>query len=111
MGEPLGYVFPDRIDQEGRMRQAGSDEHRPTRRDVVAASIAAAAGSAALGIHQTITLATPPAPPADPRRGLRIAHLTDMHVQPELRGGEGFAAALESLKRLDPPPAFVVTGG
>lgn len=37
--------------------------------------------------------------------------MTDMHVKPEARAGEGFAAALESLKQLDPQPAFVVTGG
>jgi len=42
---------------------------------------------------------------------IRIAHLTDMHVQPERRAGEGYAAALQSLAKLDPPPDFLVTGG
>jgi 3',5'-cyclic AMP phosphodiesterase CpdA len=42
---------------------------------------------------------------------LRFAHLTDMHVKPEARAGEGYAMALESLKKLDPAPEFVVTGG
>lgn len=45
------------------------------------------------------------------RPSLRIAHLTDMHVKPEARAGEGYAAALDSLKKLDPQPAFIVTGG
>ncbi len=42
---------------------------------------------------------------------LRIAHLTDMHVQPERRAAEGYAAALQSLAKLDPAPDLIVTGG
>jgi 3',5'-cyclic AMP phosphodiesterase CpdA len=42
---------------------------------------------------------------------MRFAHLTDTHVQPELRAGEGFAAALRSLDDLNPHPRFIVTGG
>jgi Icc protein len=42
---------------------------------------------------------------------LRFAHLTDTHVQPERHAGEGFAAALASLSRLDPQPQFIITGG
>jgi 3',5'-cyclic-AMP phosphodiesterase len=41
----------------------------------------------------------------------RFAFLTDMHVQPEKRAGEGYAQALNSLSRLQPAPEFVVTGG
>ncbi|MEO6437110.1 MAG: metallophosphoesterase [Tepidisphaeraceae bacterium] len=50
---------------------------------------------------------------ASPRktRSLRIAHLTDMHVQPEQRAQEGYLAALESVSRLDPAPDFLITGG
>jgi 3',5'-cyclic AMP phosphodiesterase CpdA len=50
------------------------------------------------------------AKPARPG-GMRFAHLTDIHVQPELRAGEGLAAALQSLKQLDPAPQFIITGG
>jgi Icc protein len=42
---------------------------------------------------------------------IRFAHLTDMHVQPERRAGEGYAAALRSLDALDPTPEFILTGG
>jgi 3',5'-cyclic AMP phosphodiesterase CpdA len=42
---------------------------------------------------------------------LRIVHMTDMHVQPERAGGEGYAAALQSLAKLDPQPSFIITGG
>jgi 3',5'-cyclic AMP phosphodiesterase CpdA len=41
----------------------------------------------------------------------RVAHLTDMHVKPEARAGEGYAMALDSLKRLNPAPDILVTGG
>ena len=78
---------------------------RPTRRHALAASLAAAAGGMALGAGLQLAAA------GDARRALRVAHLTDMHVQPELRAGEGYAAALDSLERLDPPPAFIMTGG
>ena len=50
--------------------------------------------------------------PATPRRtALRVAHLTDMHVQPERRAGEGYSAALASLERLTPRADLIVTGG
>lgn len=56
------------------------------------------------------------ASPADalavqPRRSFRVAHLTDIHVQPERRGGEGFAACLRRLATLSPKPDLILTGG
>jgi 3',5'-cyclic AMP phosphodiesterase CpdA len=71
-----------------------------SRRDAIAASLLAAGG----------TLVRPLSAVATASAGaLRIAHLTDMHVQPELRADEGFAAALRSLDHHD--PAFIITGG
>lgn len=35
--------------------------------------------------------------------------MTDIHVMPELRGAEGFAAAIEAVNKLEPD--FVITGG
>lgn len=52
---------------------------------------------------------------ARPRRaapkGTRIAHLTDIHVQPELHAGEGMAAALRHANSLDYKPDLIITGG
>jgi len=45
------------------------------------------------------------------RTGLRVVHMTDMHVKPEMGGAEGYAAALRSIEKLSPQPAFIVTGG
>jgi 3',5'-cyclic-AMP phosphodiesterase len=78
----------------------------PTRREVVRTGIAAC-GLAALN---GIAVAQPRAGSGKGER-IRFAHLTDMHVQPELRAGEGFAAALQSLNKLDPRPDFIITGG
>jgi 3',5'-cyclic AMP phosphodiesterase CpdA len=45
------------------------------------------------------------------KRALRIAHLTDIHVQPERRGGEGMAACLHHVQQLADKPDLIVTGG
>ena len=79
---------------------------RPTRRDVVRTGITACGLAAVGGIAAAQTQ-----PPTSRGERLRFAHLTDTHVQPELRGGEGFAAALRSLEKLDPKPDFILTGG
>lgn len=61
---------------------------RSSRRQVLSAGGAVAIA----GVISTSPLVS--APLATRRRGLRIAHLTDIHVQPERAGGEGLAAAL-----------------
>lgn len=45
------------------------------------------------------------------RRALRIAHLTDIHVEPERRAGEGMAACLRHVRELQDKPDLIVTGG
>ncbi len=44
---------------------------------------------------------------AQPRRSLRIAHLTDMHVQPERGAVEGFAKSLEEAQKHSPDLIFL----
>lgn len=47
-----------------------------------------------------------------PRPGpLRIAHLTDTHIQPERKATEGVAACLRHAMALDRRPDLVITGG
>lgn len=43
--------------------------------------------------------------------GFRFVHLSDIHVQPESQGAEGFAACLHQINELDPKPDFILTGG
>ena len=78
----------------------------PTRRTVVKTGLAACG----LAAFPSFAVAQPAAQSHKGER-LRLAHLTDTHVQPELRAGEGFAAALQSLDKLDPRPDFIITGG
>lgn len=44
-------------------------------------------------------------------RALRVAHLTDLHVQPERRAGEGMAACLAHVNALADKPDLILTGG
>jgi 3',5'-cyclic AMP phosphodiesterase CpdA len=44
-------------------------------------------------------------------RSVRFAHLTDIHVQPELKADQGLAACLKHLMALQDRPQLVVTGG
>jgi len=46
-----------------------------------------------------------------PKRVMRVAHLTDFHVQPERAGAEGMAACLRHCMGLKDRPSLVVTGG
>lgn len=45
------------------------------------------------------------------RRALRIAHLTDIHVQPERGAPAGLAACLNHAQSLEDPPDFILNGG
>lgn len=48
---------------------------------------------------------------ADQRPALRVAHLTDVHIQPELRANEGLAACLKHVQELSPKPDLILFGG
>lgn len=45
------------------------------------------------------------------KRVLRLAHVTDVQVQPERSAAEGLAACLRHLQALKDRPTFVLTGG
>ena len=45
------------------------------------------------------------------KRTLRVAHLTDVHVKPELGAVDGMTAALRHVQALDDPPRLLLTGG
>src|SRR5262245_33235716 len=74
-----------------------------SRRKLVTSAIAAGAGLAASKVVVAADVA--------PVKPFRVAHLTDMHVQPERRAIEGYTAALASLEKLDPKPDLLITGG
>jgi len=41
----------------------------------------------------------------------RFVFMTDIHIQPELGGAEGFKTAIKYINSLQPNPDFVITGG
>lgn len=47
----------------------------------------------------------------DRRRALRVAHLTDIHIQPERNAVAGLAACLHHAQSLDEKPDLILTGG
>lgn len=68
---------------------------------------------AALALNPRTALgqpATAPAP-APRRRVLRLAHLTDTHIQPERKGDQGLAACLRHVMAQDPKPDLILAGG
>lgn len=69
-------------------------------------SLLAAGASAAV-----LTLGLTTARAAKPARSLRLAHLTDIHVQTELAADQGFAACLKHVQALADRPELILTGG
>jgi 3',5'-cyclic-AMP phosphodiesterase len=77
---------------------------QPSRRDLMKLAGVAAAGLCLPGSPAQ-------ARPTPAGRPLRIAHLTDIHVQPELRANEGMSACLRHVNGLKDRPDLIVTGG
>ena len=80
-----------------------------TRRDLLKTAGITAAATVLIG--PAGALARRSKPPAGVKRALRLAHLTDMHVQPERRGAEGLAACLRHVQSQADAPELVLTGG
>jgi 3',5'-cyclic AMP phosphodiesterase CpdA len=51
------------------------------------------------------------AAPSTKKRTLRLAHLTDLHIQPERAAVQGVAAALHHVQALADKPELIITGG
>lgn len=82
-----------------------------TRRGVIQAAALAGAG---LMLPRAVRAELPrwvPTRAADRKRVLRVAHLTDMHIQPELKADEGMTACWRHLVSQPDKPDLVLTGG
>jgi 3',5'-cyclic AMP phosphodiesterase CpdA len=89
-------------DAEVKMRQS------ITRRSFLRHS-AAAVGTAALSPFNATTGKA--APNSQRERRIRLAHLTDIHVQPEQSAPEGMAKALRHAQNLSDKPEIIFNGG
>lgn len=78
----------------------------PTRRSVLVT-----AGSLILAGQVPAVRAEPPASPRTRKRVLRLAHLTDVHLQPELGAGEGLAKCLQHVHNQPDRPELILNGG
>ncbi|MEW6252818.1 MAG: metallophosphoesterase [Planctomycetota bacterium] len=89
----------------------------PTRRNVLKATgLAAVSLLTGLGLGGSVGLGAPAGAAPQKRESagqpaLRVAHLTDMHVQPERRAGEGLTACLRHLASQPDKPDLILTGG
>jgi len=82
---------------------------RINRREFVSGVCAAGAAGLLPGVR---ALAADTQPSSRAATGpFRFVHLTDMHVTPKRQGDKGYAACIESVRRLRPAPAFALMGG
>lgn len=79
-----------------------------SRRGILGAAIGTALGATALPAMGR----QPEAAPVQPRkRALRVVHMTDMHIQPELAADEGVLACLKHIQAMKDKPDLILTGG
>ena len=73
------------------------------------------AGLASFGASQALLASTTAAEVPAGRRPFRIAHLTDIHIQPELESAKGLASCFAHVQSLaergDEPVDLIITGG
>ncbi|MFM9994865.1 MAG: metallophosphoesterase family protein [Phycisphaerales bacterium] len=81
-----------------------------SRRDMVKFTGAALAALGAGGMTGRAHAAAPSRPAAARARVMRLAHLTDFHIQPERRAAEGAAACLRHVQS-EHKPDLIFTGG
>lgn len=89
------------------------------RRDVLKAGAFAGALGMMLGpgslLRHAGAAAIQPQSPAPatgaPKRAIRLVHMTDMHIQPELKAFEGVGACLRHMQSLADKPSLILTGG
>lgn len=95
-------------------------EHSPAGRDISRRAALASAGTTIAGavgmspcvVRAAEQLAAAPSESAmGAKRVLRLAHLTDVHLQPEKGAADGFAACLRHAQSLKDAPGLIVTGG
>lgn len=84
-----------------------------TRRGLLRRSLAGAAVAIAASAGVPIVRAADEirAARSGAKRALRIAHITDVHVQPERAAGDGLAACLRHIQSLKDPPQLILNGG
>ncbi len=86
-------------------------DHNISRRSMIKLSTGAMAGAILLQNPDKTKAEFVSTSRKTPKRVLRFAHMTDVHVKPEMGGGLGMAAALKHARSLEDPPELLITGG
>src|SRR4051812_31533068 len=86
-----------------------NENHEITRRQMMKFA-GAVAGLGGLALAGKSSGQSAPAQPTR-SRAIRIAHLTDIHVQPELKADQGLIACLHHVQNLKDRPELILTGG
>ena len=86
-----------------------TSEQATPRRDVLKSAVLAAGGLALTALPKRLHGGHPPDRPR--ALALRVAHMTDLHIQPEREAVKGVAAALHHVQALHERPDLILTGG
>ncbi|MFO0857494.1 MAG: metallophosphoesterase [Phycisphaerales bacterium] len=95
------------------MNPTAANESSGLSRRNVLALLAGTAGAAALSAVPGCQTVPQGSSARDPRsrRLIRVAHMTDFHIQPERKADEGVRMALDSIHAMSDKPDVIVTGG
>ena len=63
------------------------------------------------GVLSLLSLLKANKPQTKPQRVLRIAHITDVHIQPLIGVGKGFEKCLHHIQNQDIKPDFIINPG
>jgi len=88
----------------------GTDGNAGWRRRDFLAGVGALGAAATLG-PWSVRRARADKPASIGPEEFAFVHMTDMHVPPTRRGDKGYEACVESVRALDPRPAFALMGG
>ena len=82
-----------------------------SRRSMLGTAAGSLAASLLAGSASAAPAPTPTPSAGRAKRALRLAHMTDMHIQPELAGGDGVTACLKHIAAMADKPELILTGG
>ncbi|MDZ4755647.1 MAG: metallophosphoesterase [Phycisphaerae bacterium] len=110
----MNHEHADRVLARDRPFDAPGPEQllRTTRREAIGIALLGALGVSTVASAQSVTPPPAATTAAAPRsRVARIAHLTDVHVQPERGAEAGFVQCLHHVQAQADRPDVIVTGG
>lgn len=103
--------------RRGKTSNSPVQARKLSRRELLKSAAAAAVAAGVLGDAERLWAENVPAAsvtgavPSSRKRVLRLAHLTDIHVQPERHAKQGLAACLRHVQAQKDRPDLILSGG